>query len=81
MVNPRLGTKCIKFKNRTDFYPEFLEGARVLQTWNVNTWEGSLREAVLCSSLSPSCVYIRILKYLGLEGELAGGTEKPAGTD
>lgn len=57
-----------KIKNWTDLFPEFHEGARVPQAGNVNTWEGSLREAsVLQPSESQLCC-TGIPKHLGLEG-------------
>lgn len=46
MLNPRLGRKCEKLRTvLIFFFPLSFVKEPVLQAWNVNTWEGSLREA------------------------------------
>lgn len=53
MLNPRLGRKCEKLRTILIFFPLSFVKEPALQAWNVNAWEGSLREA--CVLEQPEC--------------------------
>lgn len=58
MLNPTLGRKCEKLRTVLIFFSLSFVKEPVLQAWNVNTWEGSLREAcVMPQPESQLCSY------------------------